>query len=187
MRGVKDDFERDLQAALATRPVIERAKGVIIHGRRATPEQAHAELRFVSQKHNVRVNRLAVALVDAATGVRPDDAELRTVLWEEWGVTCFPRARVDLPSHRTHEESLVPEKHPGNRLKSWCAGEAMAHRSVHPVRWAPHRIHRRVGPRGGGRACWTSVLRRRHDRQQRSGPGGRNPAGGDGFHGRAAE
>ena len=57
--------------------------------RAATPEQAYAELRFVSQQHNVKVNRLAAAVVEAASGRRPDDPLLRKVLWQEWG-DVFP-------------------------------------------------------------------------------------------------
>lgn len=80
----EDDFERDLEAALATRPVIEQAKGVLSLARCSTPEQAYAELRFVSQQHNIKVSRLAAALVEATSGRKPDDPLLRKVLWQEW-------------------------------------------------------------------------------------------------------
>lgn len=80
-----DEFERNLEAALETRPVIEQAKGILVLARGATPEQAYAELRFVSQQHNVKVNRLAAALVETASGRRSEDPLLRKVLWQEWG------------------------------------------------------------------------------------------------------
>jgi hypothetical protein len=89
-----DDFESNLQAALVTRPVIEQAKGILAMARRATPEQAYEELRFVSQQHNVKLNRLAAALVDAAARRRSDDPLLRRVLWREWG-DLFPDQDCD--------------------------------------------------------------------------------------------
>ena len=64
-----DEFAEDLQAALGTRPVIEQAKGVLIALRGSTADQAFAELRHVSQTHNMKLNALAAALVDAAERV----------------------------------------------------------------------------------------------------------------------
>lgn len=80
-----DDFEAQLEAALVTRPVIEQAKGVLTQARCATPEQAYAELRHVSQTHNVKLNTLAEALVRTAAGREVDDPLLRKVIWQEWG------------------------------------------------------------------------------------------------------
>lgn len=89
-----DDFERHLSAALATRPVIEQAKGVLAGLRRETPEQAFAELRYVSQRHNVKLNALANAVVLMASGQTTRDVKLRKVIWQEWdGVLPQPRRR----------------------------------------------------------------------------------------------
>lgn len=79
-----DEFEEQLAAALVTRPVIEQAKGALATARCATPEQAYEELRFVSQNHNVRLNALAAAVVEVASGRTPDDPLLRKVVWQEW-------------------------------------------------------------------------------------------------------
>jgi hypothetical protein len=81
---LRDDFDHQLQAALETRPVIEQAKGVLAGVRGATPDQAFAELRHVSQQHNVKLNALAEALVDVAAGISTDDA-LHKIVWLEWG------------------------------------------------------------------------------------------------------
>ena len=78
------EFERHLAAAMDTRPAIEQAKGILVHARAATPEQAYAELAFVSQQHNIKVSLLATALVQAASGRRVGDPLLRKVLWQEW-------------------------------------------------------------------------------------------------------
>jgi anti-sigma regulatory factor (Ser/Thr protein kinase) len=87
--GGDEDFEEHLNAALVTRPTIEQAKGVLVTLRAATPDQAFAELRHASQTHNVKLRRLADALVETASGRTPDDPELRKVIWREWG-RLFP-------------------------------------------------------------------------------------------------
>jgi ANTAR domain len=79
-----DEFEEQLVAALVTRPVIEQAKGALATARCATPQQAYEELRSVSQNHNVRLNALAAALVEVASGRTPDDPLLRKIVWQEW-------------------------------------------------------------------------------------------------------
>jgi AmiR/NasT family two-component response regulator len=78
------EFDEQLERALETRPVIEQAKGVLAGVRCATPEQAFEELRYVSQTHNVKLNDLAAAVVEAAAGRTPQDPLLRTVVWREW-------------------------------------------------------------------------------------------------------
>ncbi len=78
------DFEAQLHAALVTRPVIEQAKCVLVGARCATPEEAFEELRLVSQRHDVKVNDLAAALVEASSGRKPEDPLLRKVIWQEW-------------------------------------------------------------------------------------------------------
>ena len=80
-----DEFDEQLEAALVTRPVIEQAKGIIVGVGCATPEEAHAELRHVSQQHDIKLNALAGALVDIAAGRDPDNPLLRKVVWQEWG------------------------------------------------------------------------------------------------------
>jgi hypothetical protein len=80
-----DEFDEQLEAALVTRPVIEQAKGIIVGVGCATPEEAHAELRNVSQQHDIQLNDLAAALVDTAAGRDLDNPLLRKVIWQEWG------------------------------------------------------------------------------------------------------
>lgn len=80
-----NEFESHLDAALETRPVIEQAKGILVHARSSTPEQAFAEIKYVSQQHNVKINVLAAAMVATAAGLRPDQPLLRKVIWQEWG------------------------------------------------------------------------------------------------------
>ncbi len=87
-----DEFAHDLQAALGTRPVIEQAKGVLIALRGATPDQAFAELQHASQTHNIKLNALASALVDASAGLPSADARVQEALLSEWGrlLTRYP-------------------------------------------------------------------------------------------------
>lgn len=80
-----DDFEDQLSSALITRPAIEQAKGVLVTLRCATPDQAYAELRQVSDTNKVTVRDLSAALVTAAAGFAPDDPALRKVVWHQWG------------------------------------------------------------------------------------------------------
>ena len=89
---MSDEFAKDLQAALGTRPVIEQAKGVLIGLRGTTPEQAFAELRHASQTYNVKLHALASALVDAVGGRRVTDVPLEHALLKEWGnlLTRYP-------------------------------------------------------------------------------------------------
>ncbi|MCU1690359.1 MAG: hypothetical protein JWN20_2287 [Jatrophihabitantaceae bacterium] len=55
-----------VEEALASRAVIEQAKGIIMCERRCTPDEAFQVLRQVSQKSNARLHDLAQALVDSA-------------------------------------------------------------------------------------------------------------------------
>ncbi|HYN97490.1 MAG TPA: GAF and ANTAR domain-containing protein [Pilimelia sp.] len=55
-----------MQAAMASRAVIEQAKGVIMGERRCTAEEAFAILAKVSQDSNRKVREVAAALVDEA-------------------------------------------------------------------------------------------------------------------------
>lgn len=97
-----DDFESQLSAAMATRPVIEQAKGVLAGVRRETPDQAFSELRYVSQHHNVKLNALARALVLVASGQTPGEPRLRNVIWQEWDdvLPQLPRRRLTVVKDR---------------------------------------------------------------------------------------
>jgi hypothetical protein len=66
--------------ALASRAVIEQAKGSIMAVRRCDAEQAWAVLRRASQQFNVKLRELALALVEHignAPGQQSDDADLQ--------------------------------------------------------------------------------------------------------------
>jgi hypothetical protein len=80
-----EDLAGFLDAALVDRPALEQAKGVLVSALCVAPEDAHAELRRIAQRHEVRLTDLAGALVEAAAGGRPGDPLLRKVLWQEWG------------------------------------------------------------------------------------------------------
>ncbi|MDG4807557.1 GAF and ANTAR domain-containing protein [Micromonospora sp. WMMD1120] len=57
---------RQMQDAMATRAVIEQAKGILMAERRCTPDRAFAILARVSQDSNRKVRDVAQALVDRA-------------------------------------------------------------------------------------------------------------------------
>jgi hypothetical protein len=80
---MSEEFERHLQAALRTRPVIEQAKGILAAYRRQPAEQAFDELVRASQQHNVRLADLAAALVDIVAGTSVD-GRVRRVITREW-------------------------------------------------------------------------------------------------------
>ena len=61
------DLARNLQIAMASRAVIEQAKGIIMAQRRCTSEEAFEVLRSTSQHSNVKLRALAQSIVDAAT------------------------------------------------------------------------------------------------------------------------
>ena len=65
---------------------------MLIGLRGGTPEQAFAELRHASQAHNLKLNALASALVDAAGGRRVTDLALEHALLNVWGhlLTRYP-------------------------------------------------------------------------------------------------
>ncbi|MEH1057252.1 GAF and ANTAR domain-containing protein [Micromonospora sp. CPCC 206171] len=64
---------RQMQEAMASRAVIEQAKGIIMGERRCTPAEAFAILAKVSQDSNRKVRDVAQALVDRAAGASRDD------------------------------------------------------------------------------------------------------------------
>ncbi|RLK22564.1 GAF domain-containing protein [Micromonospora sp. M71_S20] len=59
---------RQMQEAMASRAVIEQAKGIIMGEHRCTPTEAFAILSKTSQDSNRKVRDVAQALVDRATG-----------------------------------------------------------------------------------------------------------------------
>jgi hypothetical protein len=60
-----------LRAALASRPVIDLAKGVLMAVRRCDEDTAFAELARVSMESNLKVAQLAELLVDQVRLPRP--------------------------------------------------------------------------------------------------------------------
>jgi hypothetical protein len=82
---MSEDFERHLEAALRTRPVIEQAKGILGGYRRQSPQKAFDELVRASQQHNVRLVELAAAVVAVVAGEDVDD-RARRVISLEWAV-----------------------------------------------------------------------------------------------------
>ena len=55
----------DLRMALATRPVIDQAKGVLIARHGCTPDQAFEMLTDASQRANVKVREIAARIVSS--------------------------------------------------------------------------------------------------------------------------
>ena len=55
-----------MQEALASRAVIEQAKGIVMGSRRCTPDEAFGILRALSQESNTKLRVVAQALVDSA-------------------------------------------------------------------------------------------------------------------------
>jgi GAF domain-containing protein len=68
----KANLVHNMEAAMATRAVIEQAKGIIMGERRCTAEDAFAILAKVSQGSNVKVRDVAAALVARATTGEPE-------------------------------------------------------------------------------------------------------------------
>jgi len=66
--GVTANLARHLQTAMASRAVIEQAKGIIMGRRRCTADQAFAILTRISQDSNRKVRDVAAALVVRAEG-----------------------------------------------------------------------------------------------------------------------
>jgi len=100
-----------LQARLATMPVIEQAKGVIMARFAWTEEQAFDALRKASQRSNIRVRDLAAAVV--ASTARPGQprsvpsqvhAAVRSVLETRSAADTAAKVR-SLSEHRTRRAS----------------------------------------------------------------------------------
>lgn len=56
-----------LQTALSTRAVIDRAVGIVMRDRRCTADEAFTQLRTLSQQRNVKLRVLAGTIVDSVT------------------------------------------------------------------------------------------------------------------------
>ena len=67
----------DLQAAMASRSVIDQAIGVIMAQNRCTSPEAFAILRSASQHRNVKLRDLAASLLENLTGTPPQPAGFR--------------------------------------------------------------------------------------------------------------
>ena len=71
--GYRDQLEQ-LRRAMASRAVIEQAKGIIMAQRKCTAAEAFGELRTISMNQNVKLADLAAGLVSSASG-RPLESE----------------------------------------------------------------------------------------------------------------
>ena len=85
MRQDDAQFERRLEAALKSRPVIDLAKGVLVGTQCESPEAAFAELKYVSEQHCLKLSKVAEALVEFAAGREVDDPALADLVRREWG------------------------------------------------------------------------------------------------------
>ena len=85
MRHDDAQFERRLRAAMKSRPIIDLAKGVLVGLRCESPEAAFAELKYVSDLHQVKISKVAEALVELAAGRDFEDRELAELVRREWG------------------------------------------------------------------------------------------------------
>lgn len=65
------EFGQDLRAALATRPVIDQALGIIMAQQRCDAESAFEILRRASQNRNVKLHAVARDIIEAISGKPP--------------------------------------------------------------------------------------------------------------------
>ena len=72
----RSEMSAHLQAALASRAVIDQAVGIIIGQNRCTADEAFEVLRSISQNRNVKLRDIAADMVTAVSGQPPSD-ELR--------------------------------------------------------------------------------------------------------------
>jgi len=61
------DLARNLQIAMASRAVIEQAKGIVMAQRRCSADEAFELLRVASQRQNTKLRVLCQSIVDSAT------------------------------------------------------------------------------------------------------------------------
>ncbi|MGX4692383.1 ANTAR domain-containing response regulator [Streptomyces sp. JNUCC 63] len=70
-----------LRRAIASRPVIDQARGILMAVHACTPEQAWDILRETSQRSNTKLRTVAAAVTEGArSGGSPPPAEIRTAL-----------------------------------------------------------------------------------------------------------
>jgi len=74
-----DDFAMQLERALATRPVIEQAKGVIVGATHCTADEAFTQLVSASQNSNIKLSVLASYIVSMASRRVDHDAQSQAV------------------------------------------------------------------------------------------------------------
>lgn len=72
-RSAQESTAHQLEAALASRSVIDQAIGVLMAQERCTADQAFAMLRKHSQNNNRKVREVAVDLIVRLTGHPPDE------------------------------------------------------------------------------------------------------------------
>ena len=83
-----DDFAKQLERALATRPVIEQAKGVLVGATHCTADEAFTQLVSASQNSNIKLSLLAASIVSMASGRGVHNAQSRAVdavIRSRWG------------------------------------------------------------------------------------------------------
>ncbi len=64
-----------LREAMASRPMIDVAKGIVMGARRCSADEAFAELRRISSHHNIKIVELSRALVRHIEGAAPTNPE----------------------------------------------------------------------------------------------------------------
>jgi GAF domain-containing protein len=69
----RSELSAHLQAALASRAVIDQALGIIIGQNRCTVDEAFELLRSISQNRNVKLRDIAAEMVTAVSGQPPTD------------------------------------------------------------------------------------------------------------------
>jgi anti-anti-sigma regulatory factor len=87
LRGLYEEVEQ-LRRAMASRPVIDQARGVLMALHSCTPDQAWSILRETSQLSNTKLRTVAEAVATSATGTPPPvdvRAALRTAIARHTG------------------------------------------------------------------------------------------------------
>jgi hypothetical protein len=71
--------------------LIDQATGVLVFVLRTPPLVASAHLTRLSSLYGLSLEKVADAVVSAASGEEVPDPVLRSILWEEWGARLFWR------------------------------------------------------------------------------------------------
>jgi GAF domain-containing protein len=69
----RSEMSAHLQAALASRAVIDQAMGIVMGQNRCTADEAFEVLRSISQNRNVKLRDIAAAMVTSVSGHPPTD------------------------------------------------------------------------------------------------------------------